>query len=197
MDSETLQAILTALPSLCWFGLVFVLLIAMQGTIRQLASAVIWRVRCGAQIKIASFELGESYVSPGKSISKTGKLIKVREDIDGERYDERGRYYLPNRDLFLAHRLEPSVESDQLYDILIYLIPHKDATLACVQKVEYYFGRYWGGKIFTSADRASGFSITTSAYGPFVCTARLYFTDGATAMIWRYVDFEMGPIGKG
>jgi hypothetical protein len=82
-----------------------------------------------------------------------------------------------------------------LYDIQLYVIPHKDATLANLSKVEYYFGRYWGNQIFTSVDRARGFPITTSAYGPFMCTANLCFSDGETIMINRYVDFEMGAIG--
>ncbi len=108
----------------------------------------------------------------------------------------------PNRRLFLVHRLAPSKQPNQLYDILIYLIPHKDATLACVQKVDYYFGHHWNNRIFTSIDRASGFAISTSAFGPFVCTAEIHFTDKENTdkknpkMIWRYIDFEMGTIGK-
>ena len=53
-----------------------------------------------------------------------------------------------------------------------------------------------GQPIFTSIDRARGFPITTSAYGPFMCTAKLYFTDGEEVMLHRYVDFEMGAIGS-
>jgi hypothetical protein len=83
-----------------------------------------------------------------------------------------------------------------LYDIQLYLVPHRDASLMNLSKVEYYFGRHWGNQIFTSIDRARGFPITTSAYGPFMCTARLYFTDGEAVIINRYVDFEMGAIGN-
>ena len=83
-----------------------------------------------------------------------------------------------------------------LYDIQLYVVPHKDATLVNLSKVEYYFGRHWGGQIFTSVDRARGFPITTSAYGEFMCTGKLYFSDGETVMVNRYVDFEMGAIGS-
>jgi hypothetical protein len=125
-------------------------------------------------------------------------LLDVRESPDDNRYKERKSYYGPNRGIFLVHKLAPSKNPKQLYDILLYLIPHKDATLAPVQKVEYYFGRYgWKNRIFTSIDRASGFKISTSAYGPFVCTAKIYFTDSKDAMIWRYVDFEAGALGSG
>ncbi|MCS7001136.1 MAG: hypothetical protein NZ481_09725 [Candidatus Kapabacteria bacterium] len=196
MDTEVTISFLSILPSLLWFILAIVLLFVFRGAIRQLTSAIIWRVKSGAQVKIASFEIGESYVSPAPTISR-GKLIDILEDEDQQRYRERGQYYIPNRDLFLVHKLAPSEIPNQLYDILIYLIPHKNATLACVQKVEYYFGPHWDNKIFVSTDRASGFAISTSAYGPFVCTAKLHFTDGNSTMIWRYIDFEMGPIGKG
>ncbi len=189
--------ILSILPSLLWFILAVVLLCVFKGVIQQLISAIIWRVKSGAQVKIASFEIGGSYVSPDPSISVRGKFIESLTDEGQQRYKERGEYYLSNRDLFLVHKLAPSERPNQLYDILIYLIPHKNPTLASVQKVEYYFGRHWGDKIFVSTGRASGFAISTSAYGPFVCTAKLYFTDGGSAMIWRYIDFEMGPIGRG
>jgi len=62
--------------------------------------------------------------------------------------------------------------------------------------VEYYFGKHWGNQIFTSIDRARDFVITTSAYGSFMCIAKLCFSDGEQVMINRYVDFEMGAIGS-
>ena len=194
---DVIQEIISILPSLLWFFLVVIVLLSFRNTIRDIVSALTWRVKSGAELKIASFELGSTYVSPDRSIVTDTKLINMRADEDGKRYRERGQYYLPNRDIFLVHRIAPSSKQGQLYDILIYLIPHKDATLACVQKVEYYFGPHWGDRIFTSTNRARGFAISTSAYGPFVCTAEIYFTDGQKTIIWRYIDFEMGQIGKG
>jgi hypothetical protein len=38
--------------------------------------------------------------------------------------------------------------------------------------------------------------ISTSAYGPFMCTAELFFADGERVFVNRYVDFEMGGIGS-
>lgn len=186
----------TVLPNLLWFIFALVALFVFKNDLRGLLSNVIWRVRAGASLKVASFELGESYVSTTEDITKRGGLIQIRVDENDARYEERRKYYEPNRRVFLAHRLAPSKQPNQLYDILIYLIPHKDATLACVQKVDYYFGHHWNNRIFTSIDRASGFAISTSAFGPFVCTAEIHFTDGNTEMIWRYIDFEMGTIGK-
>jgi hypothetical protein len=97
----------------------------------------------------------------------------------------------------LVHRVVVSNKPDQLYDILIYLTPHppSNATLVGVTKVEYYFGKSWGQSIFTSVDRARGFAISTSAYGPFMCTAEIHFSDGDVAIVARYIDFEMGGLG--
>lgn len=190
------QDILNILPSLLWFFLTVLALLIFRKPIRELVSIMIWRVRTGSQLKIASFEIGISqyYVSPSGEKKNDG-VYEVRQDEDGYRFKERDSYYRPNRRIFMVHKITPSEKEKQLYDILIYLIPHKDATLINVSKVDYYFGKYWGNSIFTSIDRANGFPISTSAYGPLVCTAEIHFSDGEKCMTWRYIDFEMGSIG--
>jgi hypothetical protein len=93
----------------------------------------------------------------------------------------------------LVHRLVKSVDKEQLYDIIIYLVPTKGNTLVSVSKVEYFFGKHWANKIYPSVDRSRGFPVKTSAYGPFLCTAELHFIDGGPpVMLHRYIDFEMG-----
>jgi hypothetical protein len=37
------------------------------------------------------------------------------------------------------------------------------------------------------------FGVRTSAYGAFLCTCRVTFRDRTHVMLWRYIDFEMGP----
>ena len=64
-----------------------------------------------------------------------------------------------------------------------------------IKRVEYYFGKSWGQNIFASEDRAHGFAISTSAYGPFMCTAEIHFSDGDVTTVARYIDFEMGAVG--
>jgi hypothetical protein len=197
MSDEIIKSFLEVCPSILWFFLVVILLILFREKIQLLATAIAWRVKIGAQVKIASFEMGETnYVAPNEDISKKGGVISIRDDTNGRRKNERGNYYLPNRDIFLVHRISPSKKLNQLYDILIYVIPHKNSTIVSLQRVEYFFGNYWRDKVFISTDRASGFSITTSAFGPFVCTAELFFTDGKSIILSRYIDFEMGAIGK-
>jgi hypothetical protein len=147
---------------------------------------------------VAAVEIGASYVSPGQGSIKGGAIAEAREDKSQERYEERKKYYEPNRHILLVHRLVPSSKPGQLYDVLLYLIPHHSSagTLASVRHVEYYFGHHWGNQVFKSEDRARGFAIATSAFGAFMCTARIHFTDDKTVMVSRYVDFEMGPLGQ-
>jgi hypothetical protein len=200
MENLAAAELAAILPSLAWFLFALVALLLFQKTLRDLLHVAIWRIKTGSPLKIASFELGASYVSPQADFANKGKTFAVRVDENDERYTERKHYYEPNRYLFLVHRIAPSKQPNQLYDILIYLIPHHEhaAGLASVRKVEYYFGKSWGKRIFTSIDRANSFAISTSAYGAFVCTAKVYFADDSTQpeMLWRYIDFEMGSIGK-
>ena len=184
----------TAVPSILWFLLAGGGLLLFRTQLSLLLSSVVSRVQSGGALKLGTFELGASYVSPGGAPASA--VVSERSD-NGVRFEERRRYYEPNRRVFLVHRIGPSKQPGQLYDILLYLIPHKDSSLISVQQVDYYFGKHWGNKIFSVTDRATGFAIETSAYGSFVCTAELTFTDGQKTMLHRYVDFEMGAVGRG
>lgn len=93
----------------------------------------------------------------------------------------------------LVHKLFQSTEAGELYDILIYVVPTRKATLSGVSRVEYFFGGYgWQNRIFEAVDRSRGFPVLTAAYGPFLSTAEVFFTDGGSVMLHRYIDFEMG-----
>jgi hypothetical protein len=183
------------LPNLLWFLFSLIALWIFKDNLKSLLTNLIWRVKTGASLKVASIEIGESHISPNKELTTNDGPFIIRSDENNARYEERRKYYRPNRRVFLVHKIAPSSEPGQLYDILMYLVPHKEASLTGIKKVDYYFGESWG-KIFTSIDRANGFPISTSAYGPFVCTAEIHFSDGDIQMVWRYIDFEMGSIGK-
>jgi hypothetical protein len=36
--------------------------------------------------------------------------------------------------------------------------------------------------------------VLTAAYGPFLCTAEVFFTDGNSVLLHRFIDFEMGTL---
>lgn len=188
--------ILPIIPSLLWILLIFIVLIIFNKEISDTLKNLSWRVRTGAALKLFSLELGQSYVPQKIDSAKDETALHHRKDKDEERWLQRQQYYKPNRKILLVHRLAPSNKPNMLYDIQIYLAAHRGASLACVNEVEYYFGHNWSNMIFTSTDRANSFSITTSAYGPFMCTAKLVFSDGEPVIISRYIDFEMGQIGK-
>jgi hypothetical protein len=181
-----------AIPGLLWFLLVVGLLIWLRKELRQILSEFAWRLRSGAALKVASVELGSIVVVPGFDVSQKEKEIGVRPDEHHTRERERRDYRTKNRDIMLVHRLYRSREEGQLYDITIYIVPHKEASLIGVSRVEYFLGSYWGNKIFPSSDRSRGFAIATAAYGPVLCTAEVFFNDGTSVVLHRYIDFEMG-----
>ncbi|MBK5292959.1 MAG: hypothetical protein JJE04_14965 [Acidobacteriia bacterium] len=196
MSSKLDDMMWSAIPSILWVVLALIALIVFRKEIQALLQNFSWRLRMGGAVKLFSIELGQSYVSPSIDARNNETTLGHRIDKNEERWQQREQYYTPNRNIHLVHRLAPSGEPGMLYDIQLYLIPHRDATLVNLSKVEYYFGRHWGNQIFTSIDRARGFTITTSAYGSFVCTAKLFFSDGETVILHRYVDFEMGAFGS-
>lgn len=181
-----------ALPSLLWFGLALTLVVFLRKELRLIFSEFAWRLRCGAALKISSVELGSIEVRPGVEVSQHEKEIGVHPDANRVRERERTGYREKTRDVMLVHRLYKSREDGQLYDLVIYVVPHKEASLAGVSQVEYFLGWYWGNKIFPSVDRSRGFPIATAAYGPMLCTAKVFFNDDTTVTLHRYIDFEMG-----
>ena len=199
-------------PTLLWVVMVLVALSIFRKQIADLVLAITRRVRTGASFKVAQFfEVGASIapavatVLPGGTDFVSGGAAKVsnrkgrpdltRLDKNEELYRAREQRYEQDRCLFLVHRLYLAKNPTQLYDVMLYLIPRREGTLASVRKVEYYFGRHWGDTIYTIDDRNSGFAIVISAYSSTLCTAKIYFTDECTTRMWRYLDFEMGPIG--
>lgn len=186
-----------SVPTLAWIVLILVAVLIFKDDLRSLLQLLHRRLRLGAGLKLEVLEIGQAYVEPGQGTVSGGLIRAVRKDADGHRHAQREQYYQPNRLIMLVHRIVASDKPGQLDDILIYLLPHPttDATLIGVKKVEYYFGKSWGQSIFTSEDRARGFAIATSAYGPFMCTAEIHFTDGEVVTVGRYIDFEMGGLG--
>ena len=185
-----------SLPTLIWATLLLLALLAFRRHVVAILQLLLSRIHRGVGFRLGSFEIQSQYVTPAGDISN-GDPGTARHDQGGKRHEQREAYYVPNRLVMLVHRLAPSVKPGQLYDILIYCVPHPrtKATLSGVKQVEYYFGRSWGERIFTSIDRARGFAVSTSAFGPFMCTAEIHFSDGQKAMVSRYVDFEMGAVG--
>jgi nucleoside phosphorylase len=111
--------------------------------------------------------------------------------------NERRRCYAEARDIVLVHTLRPSDEPGQRFDVFVYLMAHKDGELSGVAKAEFYFGKYWGDKVFLGTRIASDqIGVRTAAYGPFLCVCKVTFTDRKSVFLNRYIDFEMGEVSS-
>ncbi len=111
--------------------------------------------------------------------------------------------YRDNRNVFLAHTLRPSKKAGQEYDIAIYLVPHRSndpkyrrEDLSDITQAEFFLGEHFGNKVFHVKNKGGTVGIVVSAYGPFLCTCRVVFSDGHRVMLNRYIDFEMGSLIK-
>ena len=119
-----------------------------------------------------------------------------------ERYRDRSAHYMASDYVQLAHVLAPSEREGQDFEIFIYLVRHKPhdlykASFKDVKSAEFFLGSYWGNEIFEAARVGDTLGIRVAAYGPFLATCKLTFSDGRTRMIYRYIDFEMGEALRG
>lgn len=194
-NTTPLHDILAFASAALWPLCIIILLIAFRKPIAQLSQMIMTRVRDGGALKLWQFELGQTYISGG-SLASTNAIRHIR-DADGTRHRQRDQTAQDSRRVYIVHRLQTSNDATQLYDVMIYAVPTGEGTLSSVRRIEYYFGRSWGYLVYTSSDRAKGFSITLSAWGPFLCTAKIVFTDSSHFMMYRFIDFEMGAAGGG
>jgi hypothetical protein len=177
------------LGAIAWPFFALFLLLLIRRELRALLRTLSDRLRSGAAVKMGAFEVGAVNVN---HIDLAEPSSEARKD-NGPRTKDRNDYYQNCRSVLLVHRIAKSRTEGQEFDILVYVIPHEDkGTLAAISKVEYFFGRFWQNTIFTSTNRYAGFPVRLCAYGPTLCTAQIYFTDGHSVILHRYLDFEMG-----
>jgi hypothetical protein len=177
----------------------------MKGALQSFLSAIASRVsdkqanvvinKDGIEIKALESvrpELTKLPTAPANTAEKLPDGGSVSGTAEKEFEVERDDIYKNNRCLFLAHILEPTRDRTQLYDIFIYIKPHKDASIEDVVKTEFFFGKYWGNRTFEGARVDGTIGVRTSAYGEFLCTCRVQFSDGETITLNRYIDFDSG-----
>jgi hypothetical protein len=182
-----------AVPSLFFGVLVAIFVGVFYKQIRSLIDSLVWRIKVGAQFKIGTIEVGAINADSQLSIAELQKRDQRVHGPVGDRVKERDEIYERLRKTMLVHRLVKSPNPKHKFDILIYLIAHKDGSLEGIAEVEYFFGKWWGNQVFSSRDRYNGFAVCTAAYGPFLCTARAKMNDGKEIVNhYRYIDFEMG-----
>ncbi|MGV8018573.1 MAG: pYEATS domain-containing protein [Ignavibacteria bacterium] len=152
------------------------------------------RISHGSSIKIAGFELGERLKDFDVALpdNKTNTLNPNGD----ERETERTKIYEETKGIFLTHILMPRKESNDNYNIFIYLIRHNIDNFDDVDYVEFFFGHMWGNRIFSEKQKNGYIGISTYAYNPFLCTCKIIFKDKKIVTVHRYIDFEMINILK-
>jgi hypothetical protein len=59
--------------------------------------------------------------------------------------------------------------------------------------LEYQLGPKFFAAPVEKTNPMDGFSLRVSAWGPFLCVARVTLDDGTALVLERYVDFDMQP----
>jgi len=190
---EAATKFISALTQLIWPALIIGILAFLKDDIIQLIRLFKSRILHGGGVKIGGFEIESIRI---RKISehdiKSGAGVVISETRIEDFENPRRQVYDSCREVMVVHALQRSNSDKQLYDILIYVVPHKTAFINNVVSVTYYFGKHFGLRTFTSTDKAKNFAVSTSAYGQMLCMARITFADGHVAEQYRYIDFEMG-----
>ena len=204
---NTILEYIKALADYAWPIVFFVVVFVFKTPIVSILTSIKRQVDQGASVKYRDLEL------VGKSISEFPSNVSSQEPLavssiyerlpaDKALFDDRHGVYEKQKNIFLVHR---SVKTDKLhedtnlpvFDISIYLIIHKTyGRLNDINYVEYYLGRYFDRKIsdygakYIVRNSLNGFAIRTTAYGPTLCEARVFFHGGESVILHRYLDFE-------
>lgn len=182
-----------SLESLLWLVFILVVFFIFLRRLKRLVDCLIHRIENGGALEAGFLKLSELRVTQDSTVLGSS----IQSFPDESRNEMRDREYEENRRVFLAHKLFPSNAPNQLYDILIFLVPHH-TDLNGIKKVEYFFGKSWNSNVFVSEDRGKRFGILASAHGSgFLCLAKVYPSTGEPFFTSRYIDFEAGNIGKG
>lgn len=176
-------------PSILWFVFACVLVTVAWPHIRTAIESIALRIRSGAAMEIGGFKLDSIRTPVGPNHGDT----EIATHLDQSREHDRNNIYGTTKGVFIATKLFPSKDIKQTYDVMLFVIRHK-GSLSEVSHVEYYLGASWGHDVFTSRDRGKRFALVASAYGPFLCHARVYFASGSYIDTWRYIDFHTGVI---
>ena len=173
-----------------WVGLLGIGAYWFKDQIRGLLDALQVRVRSGGAFKAGPIEFGPDLERLEKVLPASTPALSSSDDWS----KERDGIYQANDGFFLVHAIRPSKEPKQKYDIAILVMGHKGRTLEDIEYAEFFFGAYWQNKVFKEAPRGGLVGISTSAYGPFLCTCRVTLKSKKVIRLHRYIDFEMGRV---
>ncbi len=177
------------IQTLAWIGLIVYSVRKFAPQLSGLFEAIKQRVVSGSSFKAGPVELGQDL----KALEKVAPSNTPAQQED-DWSKERNGLYDKNNGLFLTHVIEPSNKRGQDFDIFIYLVRHKSELFSDIEYAEFFLGSYWGNKVYKESEKNGLIGISTSAYGPFLCTCRVKMKDGKEVRLHRYIDFEMGRL---
>ncbi len=189
-EVESLSEWIPLAQTVIWVILIGVAIYWLKDQIKALVGAVEYRVRSGSSVKAGPIEIGEDL----KVLERVRPSHTPAPESTNDWGQERNNIYTINSGIFLAHILSPSNAPGQLYDVFIFLVRHKSTNFDDIAHAEFFFGAYWGNKVYRETRKDGLIGISTTAYGPFLCTCRVTMKKGDVIRLHRYIDFEMGRV---
>ena len=187
---ENLRPYVPLFQTLIWPTLIACALWCFRKPVTAVFETIRKRIEKGSSLKAGPVEIGEDLQKLDYAGPAAKQTTESTEPADW--VSERTAVYRDNSGLFLTHILIPSKNSDQDYDIYIYLIRHKTQDMSDIAQAEFFLGHMWNNKVFKEKPDGSLLGISTTAYAPFLCTCRVQMRDGKLIKLHRYIDFEMG-----
>jgi hypothetical protein len=137
------------------------------------------------------------------------KTESGRKTLLQQQWGKHLAYRENNDNLFLVHFLEPSIIPGQNYDVTIHLVRHvwggenQTTNFRDVHKAYFYFGPSWrdekskDGKVFEVPNEQKYIGVRIAAWGTFLATCLVVYTNDKSLILHRYIDFETGQrLGK-
>jgi hypothetical protein len=194
-----MESLLTFLGSIAWPATVIAVGYYLRDHINGGLVLLRQQIGRGASLKYKDFELLGVPLDSSSNIEGKGY---TREPAEDQLLEKRDGIYKAQKNLFVVHRVKPTGEFHSenklpIYEVLIYLFPHKSfGAINDVKMVEYYFGHYFGksksknGTKYVVKNGSEAFAVKVTAYGPMLCEAKIIFQDGTETLTNRYLDFE-------
>ena len=195
---ELLGPYVPLFQTVAWMLFTAVLLFAFRNQAKSLLWAIHGRIEKGSPLKAGPIEIGQdlsalAYVQKDET-RINAKPVSVNGRSPAEWSALRNDLYQNHRNIFLAHVIQPAGGPGRQFDVYIYLVRHQSQNFSDVEYAEFFFGRHWGNQVIQRRERNGLIGVATSASGPFLCTCRVVFQDGAKIDLYRYVDFEMSRV---
>jgi hypothetical protein len=147
MRLEAIAKVLTACAPFIWPLVFLVVIFRYHKQIMNIYFLCCQQISAGAALKFGTIEIhGADLTKP-----EDREGANYRREPAGESFlADRDSVYKYSKNLMLVHRIRPRGEMHEIvklpvYDIWVYLIPHKNlGKINDVKAVEYYLGKYFG-----------------------------------------------------